>query len=309
MITNMEKLLHEYEELCAFYKSELERIPPLPIHYKYKNNRYKPYISEQRNGKQKQTALGKKNDPDHALENQLCYRRGLITAIKILNNNINCLKASLASGYIDFNYTEVDKRMPRSFTEKGWTFTKHMANTSLGTSIGQLSSTKKYDPHYALSWLANCAYPEYKKAVLANDWDKLIYDSGLGFNTRSKSEVLIASCVSQCKLYQKYENPIGLIVHKETKLAFPEFCQKTEIGDKKILLPDFTILLPDGREVIWEHEGMMDIEEYRKKHLFRQDLYARNGYFVGQNLFFTYETKEHPLDIRQINKVLRFILE
>ena len=64
-------------------------------------------------------------------------------------------------------------------------------------------------------------------------------------------------------------------------------------------LPDFTILCKSNRrEIIWEHLGLLDDPDYLEKSIWKIALYERNGYFLGDRLIITYETKKHPLDIK-----------
>lgn len=48
-------------------------------------------------------------------------------------------------------------------------------------------------------------------------------------------------------------------------------------SDGRQVLPDFTINLPDGRTVYWEHAGMLDVPTYARKWSLKQKWYAENG--------------------------------
>lgn len=54
----------------------------------------------------------------------------------------------------------------------------------------------------------------------------------------------------------------------------------------KWIEPDFTIILPDKRELYWEHLGMLGVESYDSRWLQKQDIYDK--YFDGK-LIVTYE--------------------
>ena len=45
---------------------------------------------------------------------------------------------------------------------------------------------------------------------------------------------------------------------------------------------------------------MVDDEEYLKKCLLKIEIYIRNGFIPGENLFFTFETIDLPLTNRKI---------
>lgn len=69
--------------------------------------------------------------------------------------------------------------------------------------------------------------------------------------------------------------------------------------------PDFTILDPVTREeVIFEHFGMVDDESYQRSMFNKIRLYQENGYVIGQNFLFTFETAEHPFTMDQFIRVL-----
>ena len=70
--------------------------------------------------------------------------------------------------------------------------------------------------------------------------------------------------------------------------------------------PDFTLLDPVTREeVIFEHFGLVDDESYRKNMFDKIRLYEENGYIIGKNFLFTFETKEHPFTMDQFTRILK----
>lgn len=69
--------------------------------------------------------------------------------------------------------------------------------------------------------------------------------------------------------------------------------------------PDFTILNPVTREeVVFEHFGMVDDEGYQHSMFDKIRLYEENGYVIGQNFLFTFETAEHPFTMDQFIRIL-----
>ena len=55
--------------------------------------------------------------------------------------------------------------------------------------------------------------------------------------------------------------------------------------------------------------GMMDHPEYCQKAIQKLDTYTKNGIFIGKNLLVTFETFRQPLDVKNVEKMLReFIL-
>ena len=60
--------------------------------------------------------------------------------------------------------------------------------------------------------------------------------------------------------------------------------------------PDFTIKLPDGSIMYWEHFGMMDQDDYRKKNLHKMGTYIENNIYVPQDLIITMDSDTVPFD-------------
>ena len=106
---------------------------------------------------------------------------------------------------------------------------------------------------------------------------------------RSKSEVIIANALAQENIPYRYEYP-------------------TEVFDK-IIYPDFTILrIKDRKEIIWEHLGMMDDEEYRDRAFRRIREYEAAGIFPGDDLIITCETLGMPLNSKVVDAMIKHYL-
>lgn len=81
------------------------------------------------------------------------------------------------------------------------------------------------------------------------------------------------------------------------------------VGDKT-LYPDFEIALEHIRRIVYyEHLGMMDNPEYAMKALNKLDEYAQNGIYLGYNLVISYETRNKPLTLADIDKVIDQLLK
>lgn len=104
---------------------------------------------------------------------------------------------------------------------------------------------------------------------------------------RSKSEILIANILTELGIPYRYEAPLVL-----------------ENG--QIIYPDFTILNVRTRKVCFlEHCGRMDDPSYLHRFLHRNDLYIRNGYIPGRDVFMTFESNSDPLNINSVRNMLR----
>ena len=111
-----------------------------------------------------------------------------------------------------------------------------------------------------------------------------------GTMVRSKSEAIIMM------LLEKY----GIAYRYECRLDVSGYTY----------YPDFTILHPITGEIIyWEHFGKMHDPEYRSDCLSKMHKYLANGLRPDHNLIITYESEEHPLDIRIVlDKIKEFFL-
>jgi hypothetical protein len=110
-----------------------------------------------------------------------------------------------------------------------------------------------------------------------------------GLIVRSKSEALIAEYLLAAGIPFKYEVALDLEASYFDEAGFEHIVTER-------VYPDFTIYLPDGNVMLWEHEGMMDKEDYRKRNLYKMMLYYRNGYYVPHNLIFTMESNDRLFD-------------
>lgn len=127
---------------------------------------------------------------------------------------------------------------------------------------------------------ANSDYPHNPKYP-----EQLIHKSISGNLLRSKSEAMIDMLLYTNKIPFRYE------------------CE-LQLGDI-ILYPDFTIRHPrTGEFYYWEHFGMMDHPSYFKKVPSKLDLYISHRIIPSIHLITTYETKEHPLSIEVISKLI-----
>lgn len=115
--------------------------------------------------------------------------------------------------------------------------------------------------------------------------EQLICKSISGNYVRSKSEAIIDMHLYLNKIPFRYEAAL-------------------ELGDT-IIYPDFTICHPETMEIFyWEHFGLMDNSAYAKNAYSKLQLYNSHGITPSIHLITTYETKEHPLDIELVEKLI-----
>lgn len=115
--------------------------------------------------------------------------------------------------------------------------------------------------------------------------EQLIHKTQAGTFVRSKSESLIAMSLYKNKIPFRYECTLRL----------------GEIA----IFPDFTIRHPKTGELFyWEHFGLMDDSGYCKNVNFKHQLYIANGIIPTIQLITTYETKDSPLDVELVEKIV-----
>ena len=99
---------------------------------------------------------------------------------------------------------------------------------------------------------------------------------------------------------------------KEFKEGIPVIL--TEKGERvrsKSENPDFTLLSrKTGKEIYWEHEGMMDDQEYARKAIQKIESYQMNDIYQADRLILTFETKQCVLNSKIIeNLTARYLFE
>lgn len=127
----------------------------------------------------------------------------------------------------------------------------------------------------------------------AVEYKRLSVDAGAtdlltirGEQVRSKSEIMIADSLFHAKVPYRYEFPV-------------------RIQGKGIFHPDFLCLNKrTGKEVIWEHFGLMDNPEYAANALEKIALYAQNGFVLGNGFIYTMETSARPLSSRLVKQLI-----
>lgn len=108
-----------------------------------------------------------------------------------------------------------------------------------------------------------------------------------GERVRSKSEKIMADYFFRHGIEYKYECPVYL----------------HGVG---MVYPDFTFLSrKTGKEIYWEHNGMMDSPEYAGKAIRKIHTYEKNGIYPGENLILTFETEQIVLNTDRIEQLVK----
>lgn len=107
-----------------------------------------------------------------------------------------------------------------------------------------------------------------------------------GERVRSKSEKILADYFYRNNILYKYEKPLSL-------------------DGYGIVYPDFTFLSKRlGTEIYWEHEGMIDRQEYARAAVKKLNCYQMNGIMPGERLILTFETEQDVLNTKIIKKLV-----
>ena len=115
-------------------------------------------------------------------------------------------------------------------------------------------------------------------------------------------EQLIHKSISGNLVRSKSEAFIDMVLHTN-KIPFRYECA-LQLGEITIF-PDFTIRHPvTGETFYWEHFGLMDQASYIQKTFSKLELYASHGIIPSVNLLTTYETKENPLSMDMLEKIV-----
>ncbi len=103
---------------------------------------------------------------------------------------------------------------------------------------------------------------------------------------RSKSEKILADKFYKLEIPYVYEAPVRL---KNYGRVYPDF----------LLLNKKT-----RKEYYWEHLGMMDIPEYSNKAIKKIETFHNSGIFTGESLILSYETHEHFLNMKEVQRLI-----
>lgn len=141
-------------------------------------------------------------------------------------------------------------------------------------------------------YLATLRKIDYPKAPFDSRYH--IHETDCGELVRSKSEQIILNALTpHCEF----------IIHYEEELLY-------EVGVEGVgrVYPDFTIILPNGKRIIWEHWGRLDDPEYCKRNALKLCLYQRNGYVLGDNLIITMDDNNGNVSSLLIAQAIEQIL-
>lgn len=193
------------------------------------------------------------------LVNDLKRRRVLETAEGIAKGNIRAMERLLKE-YEPLDFDEIERSLPRAY--RGLEPAKPDFVPGEKTFYGAKSQhfTQSENPFMR---------------------EKLVNSTYFGLKTRSKSEAIIAE-----SLYRA-----GFSVYYEKKIILYD-----EFGNQKTAYLDFVIPLTLEYEMGWEHNGLLDDDEYLQRNMEKLRLYHLNGIYQPKNLIITADKSGGGMD-------------
>ncbi len=137
---------------------------------------------------------------------------------------------------------------------------------------------------------SSIAFPQSENT---KDRAGLKFRTSFGLFVRSKNEMLIAEALYAAGLEFWYEKRLELAV-------------KSSGGyNIEAVYPDFTIRLPDGSIMYWEHFGMMDKKDYQEENYRRLQKYLANGIYPPHNMIMTFDGENMPFDNGAVWRIIQ----
>ena len=212
-----------------------------------------------------------------------------------------CTKEDSLGNYIQ----KKDRRMAEKLAQKEYNQRIFASAKKMKCQISRLLSSYEkegieecyYRLHRGKRKLVTPVEPvweELEREWIEEEYDgKIFQEEGIeiitqrGERVRSKSEKILADCFNYYDIPYKYEKPLYL-------------------NGYGIVYPDFTFLSKRiGKEIYWEHHGMMDSPAYAESAVRKIHCYERNGIFPGERLILTFETQRDPLN----TEIVQILLE
>jgi len=79
-------------------------------------------------------------------------------------------------------------------------------------------------------------------------------------------------------------------------------------GQSYEVYPDFTIPLPDGRFIYWEHKGRMYDPKYQRRNQWKENLYFLNGIYPPHNLIITMDGPHQEFNLQEIHQIIKGLI-
>lgn len=143
--------------------------------------------------------------------------------------------------------------------------------------------------------------PELIQSENPKHREQLTVEVSNGLMVRSKSEMGIAECLLYYGQRFQYEKALVL-----SKLHFNT--DGTAYMENVTVYPDFTIFLPDGSVIYWEHCGLFDQEPYHTNNHDKFDLYYENNIYPPKNLIISMDGPDKPFSNIEIRRIIQGLI-
>lgn len=260
----------EYQKaLIRKYESELETLPAGSIITKEKNGRQEYYHSMPGG---KRVYMGKS---DKKVVRQVCRRKLLEDTLERMRSNVSIQEKMLAK-YLPYDLAAVQAEMPVLYR-------KLAALKDLQLSVSDTETAKDISVGIKNEKLHNGRDDTFPED------GAVIHMTSQGFAVKSKTELMIVEMLAMNRISFIYEKAIRL---------------KRSDGRYITVHPDFTFQDRYGREIYWEHFGMLGVEDYREKTLKKLRTYIENNIVPSINLVITAESFDGSLDVSVISRAI-----
>lgn len=294
----MMSLKNDLLDELSYEKDELEKAEKLASKYpnvvltfsKGNSGKGQFYTFERETGEKKYL---KKSNIDKL--RGIALGRYIRQKLEILKANIEAIDA-FNKAFRDYDHNSLIQSLPKSYQE-AISYVSAVKAADGGKKAGIAVGAGRTVIAGAIAGggvpdLSICATPSENP----KHREQLTVEVSNGLKVRSKGELEIAEGLLHFYILYQYEKKLIL---KKLRVR-----SDGEVWTEEIeVYPDFTIFLPDGSEIYWEHCGLYDREKYRKDNHEKFDLYYDNGIYPPKNLIITMDGPGKPfsnIDMRQI---------
>lgn len=263
----------EYQKaLIKKYETELATLPAGGIITREKNGRQEYYHSVPGSNR---IYIGK---DDEKVVRQLFRRKLLEKTLERMRSNV-AVQEKMLTKYLPYDIATVQAEIPASYRKIAAlkTLRPGAADGETGEDISDdINNVTRYDAKY-----------DHR-----TEEGTVIHMTSQGFAVKSKTELMIAEMLAISRISFIYEKAIRL---------------KKSDGRYITVHPDFTFQDRYGREIYWEHFGMLGMEDYREKTMKKLRTYIENNIIPSINLVITAESFDGSLDVSVISRAIEMM--
>ena len=213
--------------------------------------------------------------------------------IRILTHNIKA-KELLSKALLSDEPSVVLEKMPRAYRPNIVFQPKNRSGQTYDPDIGIRNDRPTQD-------IPQSENP-YKR-------EELTIVTSFGLVVRTKGEMDIAEILYSLGIEFFYERALTLdVLRYEIDIITGERTGVT-YWKTKTYYPDFTIILPNGRILYWEHKGLLEKRKYVERDVQKTIDYNMNGIYQSHNLIVTEEGPNNALDNEGIKRMALMVLE